>query len=191
MNPLTKIKLLRFTGYVIDFTALALILYALYTFMNVLLSMISQGHFRFPDLILSMIQFVILLFIAIAIDRLGKYVERERLQVSDDLDKEVIGTINTYGTISLQELSQKFSMRPEEVEKLIGRLSAEGKFCGTIDRSTMTVRSRYVVQENMSAKVLDLKYQKLKMLEKMFKEGKISEEAYAQLKREYESELSS
>ncbi|MEM4981967.1 MAG: PCI domain-containing protein [Candidatus Bathyarchaeia archaeon] len=141
-----------------------------------------------------LIQFIFFIFAAIVVSRLSKYIENERLQISSNLDNEIVGTINIYGTISLQELSGKFGMKVDEVEKWIAKLSAERKFYGVIDKDTMRVHSIYIEQEGRllpqisSTKVIESKSEKLKKLEELFKEGRISEQAYTQLKKEYENE---
>jgi hypothetical protein len=199
MNPLTKVKVLRFAEYVVDFIAAILGLYATYLLIVKLFlplfSFQSSSSSR-PIIfdISALIQVILFIFAAVIISRTGKYLADERLQISNNLDNEIIGIINVYGDISLQELSEKFKMKLEEAEKWIAKLNAKKKFDGIIDKSTMRVYSRPLGQENKfspelsSTKILESKSERLKRLEELFKEGKISEQVYTQLKKEYESE---
>lgn len=169
-------------------------LYALYIVIKLIFPLFFGGRLAIFDLASTLVQFIFFIFAAIALSRLSRYIEIERLQISSNLDNEIVGTINIYGTISLQELSGKFGMKVDEVERWIAKLSAERKFYGVIDKDTMRVYSRYMEQGDRllpqisSTRIIESRSEKLKKLEELFKEGKISEQTYTQLKKEYEQE---
>jgi hypothetical protein len=172
----------------VDLIAVILALYAIYLTIKI----IYPPPFSFPPSS-SLIQIISFIFSAIIISRFGKYILNEYSQISNNLNNEIIGVINVYGEISLLELSKKFKMKPEETEKWIAKLNTEKKFEGRIDKNTMKVYGKSAEQENIfklesQTEIVESKSERIKRLEELFKEGKISEQVYSQLKKEYENE---
>jgi hypothetical protein len=193
-------------GYAIDFAVTAIVLCALYIIISpfILLIDASRSNPRLdPWYFLTrswsgswIISVVVLVFTAVIVSRLGRYIDHERKLTLDNLEKEITGAINIYGSISLNELSGKIGANVDETEKWLARLQTEKKFDGIIDGDRIVhsfSESKRNIPEEKATQVTtqvakESSKDKLKKLEELYKEGKISEHAYIQLKEKYEEE---
>lgn len=182
---------LRYLSYALDLIAITFLIYALYEFLYPFILLIGRGTaVKFSTE--TLVSILTLLSLAIIILRVNEYIKTERNLLIDSLNKELLGTIDLYGTITMKELSGKMKMSSDTLEKYLAKLAREGIFKGTINGKTMVVsRSIEINTEPAETKAIrlnEMKIDKLKKLEELRKEGKINEDIFKKLKEEYEKE---
>jgi DNA-binding transcriptional regulator YhcF (GntR family) len=191
MGLLGRIMVLRYLSYALDLIAITFLIYALYEFLYPFILLIGRGTaVKFSTE--TLVSILTLLSLAIIILRVNEYIKTERNLLIDSLNKELLGTIDLYGTITMKELSGKMKMSSDTLEKYLAKLAREGIFKGTINGKTMVVsRSIEINTEPAETKAIrlnEMKIDKLKKLEELRKEGKINEDIFKKLKEEYEKE---
>ena len=146
-----------------------------------------------PSWYLWQVSSILLLTAVVCVmSRIRGHLSNEAKLSIDNFKKEVTGIVELYKSISLNELASKIGMKPDETERFLALMAAEGTFNGTIrdgfvflsteEPEKLTEKSE---EQIGSTQVIS---EKLRKLEELYKEGKISEYAYKKLKEEYERE---
>ena len=193
MNPINLQRLLNLVGRVLEIVST--ICYAIYLvlYVNDLLPYLPRLRaLKVEDALSRVLMPILFASIAFAIaiwaaDILKDYSRKMEL----DLEKRVIGTLEASGgKITVQEVAEIFKVRREQMMNFIQRLLGEGKLRGYIlDHSTGTLsKGISVAPEAPLRQEMELRA-RLAELEVLRTEGKISERAYQQLKKELEEKL--
>jgi len=129
--------------------------------------------------------FIFAIIIFVVTDKLMSYLQNILTDLIKTTNDRILGTIITYNnTLTVRELAQKFNLKENELEKILADIGMQGEYSIRIDKDTGLVSAVSIVSLIGSG----TKEEKLRKLEELFKEGKISERTYKSLKEKYSKE---
>ena len=193
MNPINLQRLLNLVGRVLEIISTICYVIYLVLYVNELLPYLPKLRaLKVEDALSRVLMPIVFASIAFAIaiwaaDILKDYSRK----VEIDLEKRVIGTLESSGgKITVQEVAEIFKVRGDQMMNFIQRLLGEGKLRGYIlDPSTGALSKRVGTSPETSLRHEVELRARLAELEALRSEGKISERAYQQLKKELEEKL--
>lgn len=121
---------------------------------------------------------VIFITVTLTINYLNIYLT-ETIKKENDI---IIGLISSYGgRLTLGEVATKLKLTEDELERIIASINSQGEYILYIDKET-----KLISITSLSSLLRETtKEERLAKLEELYKEGKISEQTYRQLKEKY------
>jgi len=130
-------------------------------------------------------QIILLLAVISAFNKIGDSIKEEL----ENMKSKVVGLVIAHGRITLEDLAIKMKMTVSDVETIISLINADKVAEIKIDPRTNTATIGRLEEVGIEEKKEEGEEKKdlfLSRLEKLHKEGYISDEIYERLKKEYE-----
>lgn len=162
------------------------LIYFVYLISQILL-FLQTAHWNIINFFESSLFYILILFTItfIAIDIVAVYIQNILVGMQNSAKDKLLGLIINYNNkLTLKEISQKIGLRENDVEGILAKISVQGEYSIQIDKDTGLV-SIVPIAALVGA---GTKEEKLRKLEALFKEGKISERTYQALKEKYSKE---